>query len=66
MNSTMQFLTWGMMPVGAMLGGAIGEWFGVTTTVTVAALGIQIAVVGTLLSPVRNLRHQSTAPAAHA
>lgn len=37
-NSTYRLLAWGTMPLGAVLGGAIGEWFGVRSVYAVMGL----------------------------
>jgi MFS family permease len=52
-NGTMQFVMWGAMPLGSLLGGLLGETIGVSGTVLVAALGQQVAVSWIVLSPVR-------------
>ncbi len=56
MNATMRFLVWGTMPLGALLGGALGEGIGLRPTLVVAAVGGQFAVLWVLFSPVRSLR----------
>lgn len=38
MNAAYRLLGWGTMPIGALLGGLIGEWFGLRTVFVVAAL----------------------------
>jgi MFS family permease len=38
MNATYRLLGWGTMPLGAALGGAVGEWFGLRPAFAVAAL----------------------------
>jgi MFS family permease len=45
MNATVRFVSWGVMPLGALLGGALGEWTGVRTTVLVACGGLLLAPV---------------------
>ena len=55
-NATMRFLVWGTMPLGALLGGALGEGIGLRSTLVVAAVGAQFAVLWVLFSPVRRLR----------
>ena len=61
-NGTMQFLVWGAMPIGALLGGTLGGLIGLRETVTVVALGVQVAVAWILLSPVRSLREPERQP----
>jgi hypothetical protein len=56
MNSVMRFIVWGVMPLGALIGGAIGSWFGLRTAIWVGVIGMSLAVLPVLLSPVRTLR----------
>ena len=56
MNSVIRFLVWGTMPLGALLGGALGTWFGLRSALWVAAIGALFAFLPILLSPVRTLR----------
>jgi len=56
MNATMRFLVWGTMPIGSLIGGALGAVVGVRTTLLIAALGGCIAVVPVFFSPLRHLK----------
>jgi MFS family permease len=56
MNSVMRFIVWGVMPLGALLGGALATWFGLRSAIWVGAIGMSLAVLPVLLSPVRTLR----------
>lgn len=56
MNATMRFFVWGSMPIGALLGGALGTALDLRSTLVVAALGQALAVLPVLLSPVRVLQ----------
>ena len=56
MNAVIRFMVWGTMPVGALLGGALGTWFGLRTALWVAALGALLTFLPILLSPVPKLR----------
>jgi MFS family permease len=56
MNSVMRFIVWGVMPLGALVGGAIASWFSLRTAIWVGAIGMSLAVLPVLLSPVRTLR----------
>ena len=56
MNATMRFIVWGSIPVGTMLGGAIGTWFGLREALWVGAIGSLVAFVPPLLSPVWKLQ----------
>jgi MFS family permease len=56
MNATMRFIVWGTMPIGSLIGGALGETIGLRPTLWVAAIGGATAMLPPLLSPVRKLR----------
>jgi MFS family permease len=56
MNSVMRFIVWGVMPLGALLGGALATWFSLRAAIWVGAIGMSLAVLPVLLSPVRTLR----------
>jgi MFS family permease len=56
MNAVIRFLVWGTMPLGALLGGALGTWFGLRPALWVAAVGALFGFVPLLFSPVRKLR----------
>ena len=56
MNAVIRFLVWGTMPLGALLGGALGTWFGLRPALWVAAIGALFAFLPILFSPVRTLR----------
>jgi predicted MFS family arabinose efflux permease len=55
-TATTRSITWGVMPVGALVGGAFGEMFGLAPTLVICALGGLLAPVWLLFSPVRGLR----------
>jgi len=56
MNATMRFLVWGTMPLGALLGGALGTWIGLRPTLWVSQIGEVLAVGWVIASPLRNMR----------
>jgi MFS family permease len=56
MNSVMRFIVWGTIPIGALLGGALGTWIGLRETIVVGAIGGGLAFLWILLSPQRHLR----------
>ena len=58
MNASMRFLVWGTMPIGSLIGGALGEIIGLRATTLVGAIGGALAFLWVLLSPVRTLREQ--------
>ncbi len=56
MNATMRFVVWGVLPIGALIGGLLGAAFGLRATLWVGALGQALAGVWLLASPMRSLR----------
>jgi hypothetical protein len=60
MNATMRFLVWGTMPLGGLIGGALGEAIGVRPTLWVAGIGGSFAFLPVLLSPLRTARELPT------
>jgi MFS family permease len=62
MNATMRFVVWGTIPVGQIIGGAIGSLpgNGVVLAIWIGALGQAIPPLFVLLSPVRALRRMPT------
>lgn len=56
MNATMRFMVWGTLPLGSLLGGALGTVIGLRPTLWVGAVGGLVAVLPVALSPVRSLR----------
>lgn len=56
MNATMRVVAWGTMPVGALLGGALGVAIGLRPALWVAAAGESVAAGWLLASPMRRLR----------
>ena len=58
MNATMQVITMGLVPLGGLLGGILGEVVGLRTTLFIAVLGEILAVSWLFFSPLRSLREQ--------
>lgn len=56
MNATMRFLVWGTMPLGGLLGGAIGSLAGVRTAILVGVIGGSLAFLPVFFSPLRTMR----------
>jgi predicted MFS family arabinose efflux permease len=55
MNASYRFLTYGAIPVGALIGGAVAEAIGVRNATALGAAGFLIALVVLLMSPMRSL-----------
>ncbi len=55
MNATMRFIVWGTIPIGSLLGGALGGIIGLHETLWVAAIGLAIPFLFVLFSPVRGI-----------
>jgi MFS family permease len=66
MNATMKFLSWGTIPIGSILGGALAAMAGLRGTLWIAAAGVLVSAVPLLASPLRGLRdlpgHEPAAP----
>ncbi|MFT7837246.1 MFS transporter [Saccharothrix sp. BKS2] len=56
MNASIRFVVWGALPLGGLIGGALGGGIGITPTLWVAAGGQAVAVLWVLLSPLRTMR----------
>ncbi len=54
-NATARFLVGGALPVGALIGGAVGDRIGLPMTLVVAQLGMLLAFLWLYFSPVRRL-----------
>jgi predicted MFS family arabinose efflux permease len=55
-NATMRFMRTGLVPLGALLGGAVAGHYGLRPSVLIAGLGTLLAVLWVLFSPIRGLR----------
>ncbi|MEV7414150.1 MFS transporter [Streptomyces sp. NPDC089919] len=58
-NATHRFLVWGVMPLGALLGGVLGQWLGARPALWTGALGELGAVLPLLCSPLRTSRDRA-------
>lgn len=56
MNATMRFLVWGTMPLGGLIGGALGTGIGLRPTLWVTAVGTVLATGWVIASPLRRMR----------
>jgi MFS family permease len=57
MNATMRFLVWGTLPIGAAIGGLIGQYATPRTALWVAAVGLALSWLPAFFSPLRALRN---------
>lgn len=64
-GATSQFMTWGIMPIGALAGGVLATVTSTHAALWIAAVGIAVSILWMLLSPLRLMR-DIPAPAAAA
>ena len=57
MNASVRFIIWGTMPIGAVIGGLLGERIGLQPTLVVGAAGAFLALGWLVLTPVRHIRN---------
>jgi MFS family permease len=55
-NATRRVLVFGVQPLGALVGGALGEWRGLYTALALAAALQIVCFLATVLSPLRTAR----------
>ncbi|MBI3971462.1 MAG: MFS transporter [Chloroflexi bacterium] len=60
MHTTFRFVGRGSLPLGALLGGVLGESIGVSTTLAVGAMGMLLGPLWLVFSPVGRLRSLPT------
>jgi MFS family permease len=60
MNASYRFLTYGAIPIGALLGGGLATVIGLRATLVAGALGLLAAPVWLLFSPIGRLRELPT------
>jgi hypothetical protein len=58
----MRWFVWGTIPIGGVLGGALGTVLGVREAVVIGALGELVAILPVLFSPVRSIRAMPAPP----
>jgi MFS family permease len=56
MNAAMRFMVWGTIPIGSLVGGALGSVLGLRPTLVIGGIGGLLAVGWVFFSPVRALR----------
>jgi MFS family permease len=60
MNATLRFITWGMVPLGATLGGLLVDPLGLRGVLWIAAGVCAVSLIPPLLSPLRSTRTEFT------
>jgi MFS family permease len=55
-NASRRFVVQSMIPLGALLGGALGTFIGLRPTIAIGAIGASVAVVPLLFSPLRRVK----------
>jgi MFS family permease len=55
MNAAMRWIVWGTIPLGTLLGGALGQTIGLHAALWVGAIGGLPVFLTVLLSPVRSI-----------
>ena len=63
MNASMRFVVWGVLPIGALIGGVLGATLGLRPTLWIGAAGEVLAGIWLLASPMRTLRDFPDVPA---
>ncbi|WP_233121173.1 MFS transporter [Tersicoccus sp. Bi-70] len=56
MNASIRCLVWGVMPIGALLGGWLGGWIGIVPTILIGVVGAGTACVPLFFSPLWGMR----------
>jgi MFS family permease len=56
MNATMRFIVWGVLPIGALIGGVLGTALGLRTTLWIGSVGSVFSIGWLLASPMRTMR----------
>jgi MFS family permease len=62
MNATMRFIVWGVLPIGALIGGVLGQKVGLRPTLWVGAVDGVSAIGWLLASPLAGMRDFPTDP----
>jgi MFS family permease len=62
MNSVMRFIVWGTIPLGNVVGGALGTWVGLRETLVIGSIGSGLSFLWILFSPMRSVRDIPTEP----
>ncbi|WP_349425563.1 MFS transporter [Microbacterium sp. LWS13-1.2] len=65
MNASIRFVVWGVMPIGALLAGALGTWIGTVPTLWIAASGELLACLFVVIGPFWGMRELPDAHEEH-
>ncbi len=57
LTAAVRWIVWGALPVGALLGGALGTWLGVRETLWIAGIGVWSSGLWVYFSPLRHMRN---------
>jgi MFS family permease len=61
MNATMRFIVTGSVPIGAFVGGVLGQAFGYREAIGVCVIGVSLAFLWVLFSPLRGVKEMPQA-----
>ena len=56
MNASVRFIVWGVMPIAALLAGALGTWLGVVPTMWIGAIGQLFSAAFVVFAPFWTMR----------
>lgn len=62
MASTSMLVTWGLIPLGALFGGLLGEWLGTRTALWIIAFGFLVPFAFAVISPLRRVSRLEDLP----
>lgn len=56
MNASTRFLAWATLPLGGIVGGALGTSLGLRPTIWLTSAGLLLSALWLVLSPIRRAR----------
>ena len=56
MNASVRWIVWGTLPLGSLMGGALGTWIGIRPTLWIGVIGSAFSGLFVFFSPLRKLR----------
>lgn len=65
MNASIRFMVWGSMPIGALIAGVLGTFFGLITTIWIGVILGLFSACFVLFSPLRTMRAMPDEPEAY-